>query len=45
MSDMNKKNSILPDNAITEISGKENVIFHYRPDWMQGLELDIFIES
>jgi len=30
-------------NHIVSLFGKDNVIFHYRPDWLQGLEIDIFI--
>lgn len=28
---------------IVTLFGKDNVIFHHRPDWLQGLEIDIFI--
>lgn len=28
---------------VVSLFGKENVIFHYRPPWLEGLELDIFL--
>ena len=30
-------------NTVCLLCPNENVVFHYRPDWLDGLELDIFL--
>lgn len=37
------KNETALYNYIVSLYGKDRVVFHHRPDWLQGLEIDIFI--
>lgn len=30
---------------VSKIYGQENICFHYRPEWLEGLEIDIFIAN